>query len=75
MNSSATLAHLQRKMHVVAGQYARSKDIANRAWDRRGEDTRIWHAKNARLSLERMARLEHAIIYLGIRMDRGRGAA
>lgn len=71
MNSSATRAHLQNKLAKVATSYERNRRIALRPWKQSGSEVRKFHLKEAGLALKQLARLELAIIYLGMRIERG----
>lgn len=72
MNSSATRAHLQSRLATATKGYERSREIALRPWGDEGWDTRTWHLRHAERCSQRRARLEVAIIYLGMRMERAR---
>jgi hypothetical protein len=70
MNSTATLAHLNSRVHRYAQEVMRSRSIAARTWGNEGWETRKWHRDNLAACLAMQGRLERATIYLRMRIYR-----
>lgn len=70
MNSSATRAHLRVQLDGLGTRYRRNQSLAYRRYTPK---SRARHIAAARKALTRMARIELAIIYLGMRVARAQG--